>query len=81
MISRRRRAAEQGYDGAEIDDEIVTDNGNLIEMAVVRAIKHNSRYPEQPVTWQQILNPYGGTPATTLGEMQQGEIKESGNAN
>lgn len=81
LISRRRRAAEQGYDGAEIDDEIVTDNGNLIEMAVVRAIKHNSRYPEQPVTWQQILNPYGGTPATTLGEMQQGEIKESGNAN
>jgi len=64
LISRRRRSAEQGYDGEELDVEIVDDNYALIELATKKALKHNEKYPTLPITIQQVLQPYGAVPVT-----------------
>jgi lambda family phage portal protein len=64
LISRRRRAAEQGYDGEELDAEIIADNGALLELAIKEAARLRGKYPDYPVTFQQILQPYGATPVT-----------------
>ena len=82
LISRRRRAAEQGYDNEELDAEIIADNGALIEAALKEAQRLMKKFPEAAITFQHVLQPYGASPITIPDANQlESQISKIGAAN
>lgn len=63
LASRRRVFATKGLDSDTVDTEIVSDNKSLILKAKRAAQEINSEFPEDPVTWLNVLNPYGAPAA------------------
>lgn len=56
LNSRRRVHAARGRDSQEVDTEIVSDNGSLIEKAIVEAIRINGKFPEAKVNWREVVS-------------------------
>jgi capsid protein len=54
LVSRRRWAAERGYEGAVIAKEIVDDNAQLIEIALAKAEELNAAHAGLNITWREL---------------------------
>lgn len=56
LNSPRRVHAKNGREWDEISTEIVDDNGEAIVKAKTRAKEINDKFPEDPVTWRDLLS-------------------------
>ncbi len=59
MISPRRYQNERGRVWADVANEIVEDNGMLVELAINRADKINTAHPDAELDWRELI---GGEP-------------------
>ena len=75
LISPRRWASGRGFDIDELNDEIVADNISRIRKAQEAAAEFNEDYPENPITWRDVLKPYEGETVFT-GKANLNEIKD-----
>ena len=83
LISRRRWAAERGFESWErLAGEIVEDNGLFIELAQKKAEKLNKEFPGLGLTWRELISlPTVDTVSAkmalqTAGEPDQGDEQE-----
>ena len=56
LTSRRRKSAERGDDWEEISDESIEDNAYAIIGAKKKAAEINKQYPDDPVSWRDLIN-------------------------
>lgn len=59
MISPRRYQNERGRVWSDVANEIVEDNGMLVELAIDRAGKINTDHPDAKLDWRELI---GGEP-------------------
>lgn len=55
QTSPRRLAAENGFDWWEISEETIKDNSEVIRRAKKSAAELNAAFPDDPVSWREVL--------------------------